>query len=101
MKAGTFDAKITFHGQLEWHDPVPDTFWRPGGFWWLRPFCPHSIKRVTGLGPVAAFDWRAAEALRATDAIDCGHLLHMPTHLDIQVGDCAEQFETVLESNKR
>lgn len=39
------------------------------------------------MGPVADFDWVSAEALRATDAIDCGHLLHMPTHLDIQVGE--------------
>jgi len=38
------------------------------------------------MGPVDAFDWRAAEVLRASDATGAGHLVHMPTHLYIQVG---------------
>ena len=37
------------------------------------------------MGPVEAFDWPSAEVVRATDATAAGHLLHMPTHLDIQV----------------
>ena len=38
------------------------------------------------MGPVAAFDWAAAEAVRGSDATAAGHLVHMPTHLDIQAG---------------
>ena len=38
------------------------------------------------MGPVAAFDWAAAEAVRNSDATAAGHLVHMPTHLDIQAG---------------
>ena len=36
--------------------------------------------------PVDAFDWHAANALRGA-GVEAGHLIHMPTHLDIQVGD--------------
>ena len=42
------------------------------------------------MGPPEAFDWAAAEAVRAFDATGCGHLVHMPTHLDFQVGKYAE-----------
>ena len=48
------------------------------------------------MGPVEQFDWVSAENLRATDALDAGHLLHMPTHLDIQVGD----YSRAIESNQ-
>ena len=46
---------------------------------------------------VSAFNWAAAEALRATDATAVGHLLHMPTHLDIQVGD----YSRAITCNER
>ena len=36
--------------------------------------------------PVDAFDWHAANALRGA-GVEAGHLIHMPTHLDIQVGE--------------
>jgi len=39
------------------------------------------------MGHVADFDWKAANALRNSGTHEVGHLLHMPTHLDIQVGN--------------
>ena len=39
------------------------------------------------MGPIPDFNWPAAEAVRSTDAKIAGHLLHMPTHLDFQVGE--------------
>ena len=36
--------------------------------------------------PVDAFDWHAANVLRRS-GVEAGHLIHMPTHLDIQVGE--------------
>ena len=42
------------------------------------------------MGPVSAFDWDAAEHVRSHDALGAGHLVHMPTHLDFQVGAYAE-----------
>jgi hypothetical protein len=41
------------------------------------------------MGPVSAFDWAAAEVVRSSDATAAGHLVHMPTHLDIQVRNYA------------
>ena len=52
-----------------------------------HPFLCHLKIHHDEMGPPSAFDWAAAEALRATDATAVGHLLHMPTHLDIQVGE--------------
>ena len=47
------------------------------------------------MGPVDHFDWRAANLLRRDGAAVTGHshLLHMPTHLDIQVGAYAEAMK--------
>ena len=42
------------------------------------------------MGPVDAFDWAAAEVVRSHDAKGCGHLVHMPTHLDFQAGRYSE-----------
>jgi hypothetical protein len=44
---------------------------------------------------VSAFDWRAAEVVRGGDATGAGHLVHMPTHLDIQVGN----YEQAMRCN--
>lgn len=49
------------------------------------------------MGPVESFEWASAENLRATDATDAGHLIHMPSHLDIQVG----AYAAAMEANKR
>ena len=37
------------------------------------------------MGPVDAFDWHAANVLRRS-GVEAGHLIHMPTHLDVQAG---------------
>ncbi|KAL1526830.1 hypothetical protein AB1Y20_015522 [Prymnesium parvum] len=47
------------------------------------------------MGPIEHFDWQSAELVRGTDAVDCGHLVHMPSHLDIQVGD----YQRAMEGN--
>ena len=62
-----------------------------------HPYLCHLRVHADEMGPVEAFDWAAAEALRATDAVDAGHLLHMPTHLDIQVGE----YERAIEWNRK
>ena len=49
------------------------------------------------MGPVDAFDWAAAEVVRSSDATGAGHLIHMPTHLDIQVG----AYERAMQCNIR
>ena len=54
-----------------------------------HPFLCHLKIHYDEMGPIGAFDWVSAEALRSTDATAMGHLLHMPTHLDIQVGEYA------------
>lgn len=46
----------------------------------------HLKVHYSEMGPVDAFDWHAANALRGA-GVEAGHLIHMPTHLDIQVGD--------------
>ena len=49
------------------------------------------------MGPVDQFDWSAAEALRSPGhRHEIGHLLHMPTHLDIQAGE----YEKAMRWNK-
>lgn len=57
----------------------------PGHVW-----CCHLKIHLCEMGPVDDFDWRAAEVVRNCDATGAGHLVHMPTHLDIQVGNYAE-----------
>ena len=39
------------------------------------------------MGPIKDIDWAAAAVVRQSDGLDCGHLIHMPSHVDIQVGD--------------
>ena len=51
-----------------------------------HPYLCHLRVHLDEMGPTSAFDWVSANALRGTDATDAGHLLHMPSHLDIQVG---------------
>lgn len=48
----------------------------------------HLSVHLNEMGPVDQFNWAAAEVLRAPEIgiLGQGHLLHMPTHLDIQVG---------------
>ena len=48
------------------------------------------------MGKVEDFDWSAANALRDTPH-EIGHLLHMPTHLDIQVGN----YQKAMEWNQK
>ncbi len=48
----------------------------------------HLKVHLCEMGPKDKFDWDACEALRA-GAAGLGHLLHMPTHLDIQAGHYA------------
>ena len=55
----------------------------------------HMRIHLDEMGPVGDFDWASANALRATDAVDAGHLLHMPSHLDIQVGE----YERAMAAN--
>ena len=57
---------------------------RPSHVW----LC-HLMIHLCEMGPVGAFDWAAAEVVRKCDATAAGHLVHMPTHLDIQVGEYA------------
>lgn len=57
------------------------------------PWAAHLMIHLCEMGPVADFNWQAAEAVRSTDAVIAGHLLHMPTHLDIQVGDYKRAME--------
>ena len=59
-----------------------------------HPFLCHLKIHYDEMGPVSAFDWASAEALRSTDATAMGHLLHMPTHLDIQIGEYAKAIAT-------
>ena len=51
-----------------------------------HPWLAHLKVHYCEMGPVGAFDWSAADALRAEGSGQVGHLLHMPTHLDIQDG---------------
>ena len=51
-----------------------------------HPWLAHLKVHYCEMGPVGAFDWSAADALRAEGSGRVGHLLHMPTHLDIQDG---------------
>lgn len=53
---------------------------------WLN----HLKIHLNEMGPIGDFDWAAAEHVRASDATGAGHLIHMPTHLDIQVGNYTE-----------
>mmetsp|Transcript_31932 Transcript_31932/g.83681 ORF Transcript_31932/g.83681 Transcript_31932/m.83681 type:complete len:648 (+) Transcript_31932:88-2031(+) len=48
----------------------------------------HLSVHLNEMGPVEDFNWAAAEVLRdpCVAIAGHGHLLHMPTHLDIQVG---------------
>jgi len=54
----------------------------PSHFW----LC-HLKTHYCEMGKVEDFDWDAANALRYSETHEIGHLLHMPTHLDIQSGD--------------
>ena len=56
----------------------------------------HLKVHLNEMGPRGDFDWASAEVLRG-DGVACtghGHLLHMPSHLDIQVGAYARAIRT-------
>jgi hypothetical protein len=57
----------------------------------------HLSVHLNEMGPVDHFNWAAAEVLRTPGVAIAGHghLLHMPTHLDIQVGD----YTNAMQSN--
>mmetsp|Transcript_3953 Transcript_3953/g.11466 ORF Transcript_3953/g.11466 Transcript_3953/m.11466 type:complete len:436 (-) Transcript_3953:236-1543(-) len=61
-----------------------------------HPYLCHLRVHLDEMGPRARFHWPSAEALRRTDATDAGHLLHMPSHLDIQVGD----YSAAMQANR-
>lgn len=65
-----------------------------------HPWLGHLMIHLCEMGPVADFQWPAAEAVRSTDAKIAGHLLHMPTHLDFQVGEYKRAMEWNIMGSK-
>lgn len=64
---------------------------KPGHLW----LC-HLKMHYSEMGPVDSFDWHAANVVRASGT-EVGHMIHMPTHLDIQAGD----YKSAMELNMR
>ena len=56
----------------------------------------HLKMHYSEMGPVDSFDWHAANVVRSSST-ELGHMIHMPTHLDIQAGD----YRSAMELNMR
>eukprot|EP00040_Diaphanoeca_grandis_P031844 m.191387 g.191387 ORF g.191387 m.191387 type:complete len:568 (-) comp32430_c0_seq2:306-2009(-) len=59
------------------------------------PWLCHLKVHLNEMGPLEMFDWHSANSLRkdASRIDGIGHLMHMPTHLDIQVGSYKDAWE--------
>eukprot|EP00038_Savillea_parva_P015296 m.13604 g.13604 ORF g.13604 m.13604 type:complete len:564 (+) comp3061_c0_seq1:47-1738(+) len=60
----------------------------------------HLSVHLNEMGPVDQFNWHAAEVLRTPGVAMAGqgHLLHMPTHLDIQVGAYTDAMQCNIKA---
>ncbi|HWF50072.1 MAG TPA: hypothetical protein VG294_05430 [Solirubrobacteraceae bacterium] len=79
---------------LEAQDVLESALRRPGGM--THPGVLHFYIHLMEMSPHPEQALDAANALRGL-VPDAGHLVHMPTHIDVLVGD----YERVIEGNER
>ena len=79
-RAGTLEAQSVLEAKLDQHDDA-----------WVHPGILHLYVHLMEMSPVPEKALKAGDALREL-VPDAGHLMHMPTHIDVQCGHYRDVF---------
>ncbi len=86
--AGTVEAQIVLETMMEQHDQA-----------WSHPGILHLYVHLMEMSPVPERALKAGDALREL-VPDAGHLMHMPTHIDVQCGHYRDVYLWNLKATK-
>ena len=79
-RAGTLEAQSVLEAKLDQHEDA-----------WVHPGILHLYVHLMEMSPVPEKALKAGDALREL-VPDAGHLMHMPTHIDVQCGHYRDVF---------